>query len=407
MDVKIFAKTCEELAKNQVMRLASISAFDGAKIRIMPDTHAGKGSVIGFTANLGDKVVPNVVGVDIGCGMLVANFGKVNIDLKSLDNFIRKNIPSGMTINDKVSDSIYESANELISSLHIAKTYNEKKNYFINSVGTLGGGNHFIEVDKDDDGNIYLVIHTGSRNLGVHVCKFYQDLAIKNCDNSKKLAKEEIRNTIKTLTDSGRAKEISKAIRDIKEKYSNIENSIPKELSYIEGEDRLNYLHDMDICQKYASMNRFEILNKISKFLKLKPIDTFETIHNYISFKDNIIRKGAISCYLGEKVIIPLNMRDGSIIAIGKGNEDWNFSGPHGAGRLMSRAKARECISMKDFKDSMSGIYTTSVNKNTIDESPMAYKDANEILECIKDTVDVINVIKPIYNFKCSEEEDI
>lgn len=403
MNVKIFAKTCEDLAREQVYRLASLPAFNESKIRIMPDTHAGKGSVIGFTANLGDKVIPNVVGVDIGCGMLVANLGKIDVDLESLDKFIRTNIPSGMNVRENVGED-YDKYLAMLQCLNIYNAYEGGFDHIVKSVGTLGGGNHFIELDKDEDGNVYVVIHTGSRHLGVMVCKHYQKIAINNKCSTKEI-KNEIAEAIKELKSKHKESEIEKTILEIKSKHE--KDSIPNELCYIEGDDRLRYLHDMEICQEFAVVNRYKILKDILDHIGVTPIETFTTTHNYISFKDNIIRKGAISCYDGEKVIIPLNMRDGSIIAIGKGNEDWNYSGPHGAGRLMSRSKAKENISMDDFKKSMNGIYTTSVNENTIDESPMAYKNADEIIDCIKDTVDIINVIKPIYNYKCSDSEDI
>lgn len=404
MDVKIFAKTVEPQVHAQIQRLLVLDAFRNIPIRIMPDTHAGVGCVIGFTAKITDKIVPNLVGVDIGCGMFVENLGKINLskqDLNNLDDFIRKNIPSGANVNEKQGTRI--EFPELVD----LKMYKYLRNikHLQSSICSLGSGNHFLELDKSSTGDIYLVIHTGSRNLGQQVCKYYQKLAIEQCNSHKHEIKEEINRVTAELRVSGRAKEISEAITAIKKKYENI-NKVPADLCYLTGDLREDYLHDMKLCQEFAIRNREEIARRILKYLKIKPVECWHTVHNYIDFTDGIVRKGAIRCNAGEKVIIPLNMRDGSIIGIGKGNEDWNNSGPHGAGRLMSRSAAKESISMDDFRAAMKGIYTTSVNKNTIDESPMAYKNAEEIVEMVAPTIDVIEVIKPIYNFKASEVEE-
>lgn len=401
MDLQIFGKTIEQGVYSQVYRMMSLDAFRDAKVRIMPDTHAGMGCVIGFTAALGEKVVPNLVGVDIGCGMYVVNLGRVDIDLPALDKFIHEHIPSGSDVNEVQGTRV--EFPELVDMKMYKHLRNEK--HLQSSIGSLGGGNHFIELDKSEDGDVYLVIHTGSRNLGQQVCKYYQKLAIEQCNSHKHEIKEEINKVTTELRTSGRAKEISEAITAIKKRYENI-NKVPADLCYLTDDLRDDYLHDMKLCQEFAIRNREEIARRIIKFLKVKPQYGWHTVHNYIDFTDGIIRKGAIRCNKDELVIIPLNMRDGSIIARGKGNPDWNCSGPHGAGRLMSRSAAKEAISMKDFKASMDGIYTTSVNKNTLDESPMAYKNAQEILETITPTVDIIEVIKPIYNFKASETED-
>lgn len=401
-NLKIFATTVEPSVYGQIQRMMALDAFRDAKIRIMPDTHAGMGCVIGFTAALGEKVVPNLVGVDIGCGMFVVNLGPVDIDLPGLDKFIRENIPSGSEVNEKQGTRVE------FPELNDMKMYKHLRNipHLQSSIGSLGGGNHFIEVDIAENGDKYLVIHTGSRNLGQQVCKYYQKLAIEQCNSHKHEIKEEIKKVTEELRAAGRAKEISNAITEIKKKYENI-NKVPSDLCYLTGGLREDYLWDMVRCQKFAMWNREEIARRILKYLKIKnPIEGWHTVHNYIDFDDGIVRKGAIRCNAGEKVIIPLNMRDGSIIGIGKGNEDWNCSGPHGAGRLMSRSVAKESISMKDFKASMNGIYTTSVNQGTLDESPMAYKNAQEIIDAVKDTVDIIEVIKPIYNFKASETEE-
>lgn len=404
MNLQIFAKTIEPQVYDQVYRMMSVDAFRDAKVRIMPDTHAGMGCVIGFTAALGDKVVPNLVGVDVGCGMFVVNLGKIEPDLAGLDKFIHEHIPCGGNVNEIQGTRVE------FPELENMRMYKHLRNisHLQSSIGSLGGGNHFIELDKSESGEVYLVIHTGSRNLGQQVCKWYQKLAIENCNSHKHEIKEEIKKVIAELEATGRTKEISKAITEIKKKYESI-NKVPTDLCYLTDQDRDDYLYDMSICQEFAIRNREEIARRILKFLKIrqtdKPAEYWHTIHNYIDFTDGIVRKGAIRCNLGEKVIIPLNMRDGSIIGIGKGNEEWNCSGPHGAGRLMSRAAAKESISMKDFKDSMEGIYTTSVNHNTLDESPMAYKNAQEIIEQVKPTVDILDIVKPIYNFKASETE--
>lgn len=393
MDLKIFAKTVEDACREQIMNLARQEAFKDAKIRIMPDCHAGKGCTIGFTADLGDKVVPNLVGVDIGCGMYVCELGIVDVSdevLSRLDQFIREHVPSGMSSNDAAHVVGFEDLDKLYMRCELRNV-----DHIQASVASLGGGNHFIELNKDSEGNVYLVIHTGSRNLGQQVCRYYQAMAVADCNDCK----VDVEKVIAELKAEGRQKEIAKTIDELKA----ARKAIPDDLCYLEGAHREAYLHDMKICQEYAVKNREEIAQRILRFMGVEPLCCFHTIHNYIDFEDNIIRKGSIRCNEGEKVIIPLNMRDGSILAIGKGNEDWNCSGPHGAGRLMSRSKARQAISMNDFKSAMGGIFTTSVNESTLDESPMAYKDANEIIELVKDTVDIVEVVKPIYNFKASE----
>lgn len=400
-NLKIFATTVEPGVYGQINRMLTLDAFRDAKVRIMPDTHAGVGCVIGFTAALGDKVVPNLVGVDIGCGMYVVKLGKDDIDLVALDKFIHEHIPAGSAVNEVQGTRVE------FSKLEQMKMYKHLRNvpHLQSSIGSLGGGNHFIEIDLAENGDKYLVIHTGSRNLGQQVCKHYQKLAIEQCNSHKHEIKEEIKKVTEELRAAGRTKEISDAITAIKKKYESI-NKIPADLCYLTGDLREDYLHDMELCQEFATLNREEIARRILKHLKIRNIIAFHTVHNYIDFTDGIVRKGAIRCNRGELVIIPLNMRDGSILAVGKGNEDWNCSGPHGAGRLMSRREAKETISMQDFKASMKGIYTTSVNKDTLDESPMAYKNAQEIIDGIKETAEITDIIKPIYNFKASETEN-
>ena len=403
MDLKIFAKTVEDACREQVMNLARQEAFKDAKIRIMPDCHAGKGCTIGFTANLGEKVVPNLVGVDIGCGMYVIYFGQCilsDLQLAAIDGFIHENIPSGENVNDAAHSVGFADLQDL-------KMWGRLKNVerLYHSIGSLGGGNHFIELDKDEDNGLYLVIHTGSRNLGQQVCKFYQALAVEQCNGSQEQLKAEVEQLILQLKAEGRQREIASSVCELRARYNCIDK-VPEELCFLVGKLRDDYLHDMKICQEYARKNREEIARRVCDFMHvhfgLAAERSFHTVHNYIDFEDNIIRKGSIRCNKGEEVIIPLNMRDGSILAIGKGNEDWNCSGPHGAGRLMSRKEAQKAISMNDFKVSMAGIYTTSVNEGTLDESPMAYKNAQEIIEAVKDTIDIVSIIKPIYNFKAS-----
>ena len=396
MNLKIFTKNIEEQAINQINELLKQEAFKNSKVRIMPDVHAGKGCVIGFTGNLGEKVIPNIVGVDIGCGMLCVELGNIDLDLERLDNIIRKYVPSGMNVHENQRYKFLE-----LEKLYCYKLLKNKDNWLEKSMGTLGGGNHFIEIDVDEDDNKYLVIHTGSRNLGKQVAEIYQEKAIKYCSYEDDM-KEEKQKIIKEYKVLGKEKEIQNKLIEISKKYAG-KTKLPKDLCYLEGKLREDYLHDMKICQEFASRNRREIAFIIMSKMNLDCINHFETIHNYISFEDNIVRKGAISAKKGEKVLIPMNMRDGCIIGIGKGNDDWNQSAPHGAGRIMSRMQAKETFNLDEYKESMKNIYTTSVNENTIDEAPFVYKPMQEIINNIGDTVDIIKIIKPIYNFKSDE----
>lgn len=406
-NLKIFTKNIEQEAINQINSLLNQEAFKDSKIRIMPDVHAGKGCVIGFTGNLGDKVIPNIVGVDIGCGMLCVELGDIDLDLEELDKIIREYVPSGFEVHNERKIK-FDKLQELKCYRELRDTKRLER-----SIGTLGGGNHFIEVDIDEDNNKYLIIHTGSRNLGKQVAEYYQELANRLCNYNIADYKEKQQELIKIYKDQGRKQEIQLVLEELKKEYQINHNKIPKDLAYLEGQYREDYLHDMKICQEFSVKNRKTIANEILKQimyfkegtepLESWDIDYFETIHNYISFEDNIVRKGAISAKKGEKVLIPMNMRDGCIIGIGKGNDDWNQSAPHGAGRIMSRMKAKETFNIDEFKDSMEGIYTTSVNESTIDESPMVYKPMQEIIECIGNTVEIERIIKPIYNFKASE----
>lgn len=397
-DAVIYTDNLEETASQQIKELCNQPFVEGCKIRIMPDVHAGKGCVIGFTADLGDKVIPNIVGVDISCGVITVELGKVDINMQQLDTIIRKHIPSGHQVHE--GRKVYFPQ---LQQLHCFRDLKDTKR-IERSIGTLGGGNHFIEVNVDSDNNKYLVIHSGSRNLGKQVAEIYQNLAIDLCSGKEDYFKQrdELIDSYKKV---GKRKAIQQELKKLKRQYDGLEAAFPRYLCYLTGQYRKKYLHDMEICQQYADLNRKTMADVIVTHLFSKDLEEFEhfqTIHNYISFGDNIIRKGAISAHKGEKVLMPINMRDGSIIAIGKGNAEWNNSAPHGAGRLMSRGMARERVTLDEFQESMKGIWTTSVRESTIDESPMAYKSINEILGNIHETADVIDVIKPIYNFKAN-----
>ena len=420
-DLKIFTKNIEQTAIEQIDLLLEQEAFKESKVRIMPDVHAGKGCVIGFTGDLGDKVIPNIVGVDIGCGMLCVELGNIDLDLERLDTVIHTFVPSGFSVHTERKVK-FDKLKELNCYRDLRDTKRLEK-----SIGTLGGGNHFIEVDVDENNNKYLIIHTGSRNLGKQVAEYYQKLANQLCNYNIEEYKEKQKELIEEYKKQGRKEEIQSALIELRKKYQISLNKIPKDLAYLDGKYREDYLHDMKICQEFASLNRKQIVYEIlCNYLQSTPYNIrlldkkvlnswttcdvvdynfnyFETIHNYISFDDNIVRKGSISAKSGEMVLIPMNMRDGCIIAVGKGNNDWNQSAPHGAGRIMSRKKAKETFSMEEFKNSMKDVYTTSVNENTIDEAPFVYKPMQEIIDCIGDTVEIEKIIKPIYNFKAGD----
>lgn len=392
---KIFAKTIEDEAIKQIETLSNSEAYNSCKIRIMPDCHAGKGCTIGTVIELDKRVVPNTVGVDIGCGMKVVRLGKVNINLQKFDEAVNTLIPSGFNINEEASAYIHGLVDGNMFGKFRSWDSINGMDIVYRSVGSLGGGNHFIELDANEEGEKFLVIHTGSRNLGVMVCNYYQKLAYQYC-HKKAADKSEV---IAKLKSEGREKEIQSVIKSLGTK------NISKELSYLEGDLLNDYLNDMRIVQKYAEQNRMIIANRLVNALGVD-IDansdtySFTTIHNYIDTDKGILRKGAISAKKDEVVIIPMNMRDGSLICKGKGNKEWLCSAPHGAGRLMSRTQAKKELSMDSYKNEMNGIYSSSVCEETIDEAPMAYKSTEEIVELIKPTVDVIDVIKPIYNFK-------
>lgn len=387
--LKVYAQTIEDEAVQQIKQMNESEAYKDCTVRIMPDCHAGAGCTIGTVIAIKDRIVPNTVGVDIGCGMLVTELGKQEVNLKALDAAIKQEVPSGFMVHAHAVAHFTKELAEL-------RCQNVLDMDFANrSIGSLGGGNHFIELDEDSDGNKYLVIHSGSRNLGVRVCKHYQDIAINYCRRNS-CNEQEI---VKQLKAEGREKEIQATLKAAKAQSPKVD----KELAYLEGEDLKDYLHDMSICQRYASLNRKVMAFAICDTLQLSIYNQFETIHNYIDVVHKILRKGAVSALNGEMLIIPMNMRDGSLICTGKGNIDWLYSAPHGAGRIMSRKKAKETLNVADFEQSMQGIYTTSVCAETLDEAPMVYKSMQEIIDCIKPTVDIVEIIKPVYNFKAKQ----
>ena len=386
-----FAKIIEDEAIEQIRRMCDYEFTAGSRIRIMPDVHAGKGCTIGTTMTVKDKAVPNIVGVDIGCGMYTVNLGQVEIDMEQMDGAAHF-IPSGL--------NVWEGRKERFDLLDL-RCYRGLKDArrLERSLGTLGGGNHFIEIDQAADGTKYLVIHSGSRNLGKQVAEFYQRLAI---DLSK--GKEEYfarRDAlIAEYKAAGRRKEIEKALKELR--WKEHEPTIPEDLCFVYGQYLEDYLHDVEICQRFARRSRELMAEIILQRLGIEAVDAFHTIHNYIDTDEMILRKGAIAAHKGEKVLIPINMRDGSVLAIGKGNPDWNYSAPHGAGRIMSRTAAKENLDLDEYRREMAGIYTTSVNEATLDEAPMAYKSLSDIIDVIQESVDVIEVLKPIYNFKAN-----
>ena len=396
MDLKIMTDDIEDAALDQIHTLVSIPAFEDSKIRVMPDVHAGKGCVIGFTANMGDKIIPNVVGVDIGCGMLTVDLGKPSFSFDELEEAIQKRVPSGMNVHSGRIARFPE-----LQELYCYRDLRDSKR-LERSIGTLGGGNHFIEIDRDEDGETYLIIHSGSRNLGKQVAEYYQKIAVDLMSGKGELfkAQEEL---IAEYKAQGRRTEIQDAIKELHKAFRAKTPDLPADLCYLSGEWSERYLHDMKICQECAILNRKTMADSMVDELGLDVHDFFETIHNYIEFDTNIVRKGAISAKKDETLLIPINMRDGCILGVGKGNPDWNNSAPHGAGRVMSRMKARESVSLEDFKKSMSGIYSQSVVEETIDESPFAYRSIDKILDKIEPTVEIKKLLKPVYNFKAKE----
>lgn len=385
---KVFADTLDEKARGQLSRVCDAEHFSQCKIRVMPDVHAGVGCVIGFTMALKDKVVPNMVGVDIGCGMYLCQLQEKEIDYAMLDSAIRSKVPSGNTNHKKPIEEAERFNFENLRCFEGINVINAKR-----CLGTLGGGNHFIEVDRDSDGTLYLVIHTGSRNLGAGVAEFYQKRGHQVL--SQKL--EEKYNAL--LENAKSEEEREKILREKEEEKASI---LPHE-AYVEGQLFEDYIQDMKITQEFADLNRKIIANRLIDALGLHVVESFTTTHNYIDMDEMVLRKGAVSAKKGEKLLIPINMRDGGLLCIGKGNEDWNNSAPHGAGRLMTRSRAKETISLEDYQKAMEGIYSTCISTGTLDESPMAYKNKGEIVKNIAPTAEIFKEIKPVYNFKSAK----
>lgn len=385
---KIFTDVVDDASIAQVKELCDQEFCTGSRIRLMPDIHAGAGCTVGTTMTIKDKVVPNLVGVDIGCGMETVTIKEDNLDMVRLDRVIRERVPAGFEVRavaHKYADRVDLREMRCADRVDINRARN--------SIGTLGGGNHFIEVDRDDEGKLYIVVHSGSRHLGLEVAKHYQEAGYKKIsDQSDGLEK-----LIEELKAAGRQREIQQEIKKYKSEY---QCDIPKALAYVDGSLFDDYIHDMKIVQRFAEINRQAMMDEIVSGMGVHVEEQFTTIHNYIDTDSMILRKGAVSAKRGEILLIPINMRDGSIIAVGKGNEDWNCSAPHGAGRLMSRAKAKEKFTVSEFERQMDGIYTTSVNQETLDECPMAYKSMDAITVNIGPTVDILKIIKPVYNFK-------
>lgn len=390
-----YAKVIEDGAVQQIRRMCDYELAEGSRIRIMPDVHAGKGCTIGTTMTVTDKVCPNIVGVDIGCGMYTVQLADKNLDFERMDEACHY-IPSGM--------NVWEGRQEKfdLSDLRSYRSLKDTKRLG-RSLGTLGGGNHFIEVDRSIDGTFYLVIHSGSRNLGKQVAEHYQQLAIDLHAGKEDyyIRRDEI---IRSYKEEGRKSEIQQALKTLEKEYTAKNPDVPEDLCWLHGSFLEDYLHDVEICQQFARRSREKMAEILLERTGMTAVSSFHTIHNYIDTREMILRKGAIAAHAGEKVLIPINMRDGSVIATGKGNPEWNYSAPHGAGRVMSRAAARASVNLEEYRKSMEGIYTTSVNKNTIDEAPMVYKSLEDIIGVISESVDIVDIMKPVYNFKAADD---
>lgn len=393
---RCYAKTLDEKAAEQIRRMCDYALTEGAKVRIMPDVHAGKGCTIGTTMTVKDKVCPNIVGVDIGCGMYTVKLNNTALDLEKIDAACHE-IPSGMNVWESPVEEFPLEELRCFGDL-------KNRNWLKCSLGTLGGGNYFIEVDRAEDGGYYLVIHSGSRNLGKQTAELYQQYAVRQRKGTDDLPARR-QELIQTYRETGRSGEIQTALKTLEAAYQARETTIPEDLCWLSGVPLQNYLHDVELCQRFARRNRERMAEYILHRAGLEADEVFHTIHNYIDTQEMILRKGAIAAHTGEKVLIPLNMRDGSVLARGRGNPEWNYSAPHGAGRVMSRAQAKRQLTMTEYQDAMKGIYTTSISEETIDEAPMAYKPLNDILDVIGETVEILEVIKPVYNFKAPEGE--
>ena len=391
-----YARVVEDEAIEQIRRMCSYALTEGSRVRIMPDVHSGAGCTIGTTMTVVDKACPNVVGVDIGCGMYTVRLADRDIDFEKVDAACHF-IPSGMNVWEERIERFDLTQLRCFRSLRDTKRLER-------SLGTLGGGNHFIEIDRASDGTYYLVIHSGSRNLGKQVAELYQKLAVDLHAGKEEYfqRRDEI---IRTYKEEGRRSEIQGALKALEKEYHAKVSAVPEDICWLYGTYLDDYLHDVEICQAFARRSREKMAEIILERTGMTAVEAFHTIHNYIDTEEMILRKGAIAAHAGEKVLIPINMRDGSVIAVGRGNPEWNYSAPHGAGRIMSRTKAKETIDMEAYRQSMAGIYTTSVNEDTIDEAPMVYKSLSDIIDVIRDSVDVLDVMKPVYNFKASGDD--
>ena len=394
---KVFTDVLDDACVEQIQGLLDLEVFQNAQVRIMPDCHAGASCVIGFTADLGDKIIPNIVGVDIGCGMLTIELGKIDINFEKLDAVIHKKVPFGR--------NVHEGRLMKFPRLQEMNCYRELKDTrsIERAIGSLGGGNHFIEVDVDDDGNKYLVIHTGSRQLGKQVAEYYQKIA-RGLHTGWGTLWEKEEQIKREYKESGRRSEIQEALKELRRNFHQTAPDMPLEYCFLSGKYTGQYLHDMRICQEFADENRKMIASLIVENYGFKTIGEFTTVHNYIDRDSNIVRKGAVSAREGENLSIPINMRDGSLLCVGKGNEDWNQSAPHGAGRLFSRSAAKHEFTVEEFEETMrkAGIYSMSIDMSTLDECPMAYKGMGDIVGNIEPTADIIKILKPVYNFKAT-----
>lgn len=391
-----YAKVIEEEAIEQIRTMCNQRLTEGTKIRIMPDVHAGKGCTIGTTMTVLDKVCPNIVGVDIGCGMYTVKLADTMLDFEKIDEACHY-IPSGMNVWEGRMERFDLTNLRCYRSLRDAKRLER-------SLGTLGGGNHFIEIDRSSDGFYYLIIHSGSRNLGKQVAEYYQQLAI-DLHMGKEDYFRQRDEIIRSYKEMGKRSEIQNELKKLKQNFIAQELLVPKDLCWLYGTFLEDYLHDLEICQKFAKRSRERMAEILLERTEMTAVEAFHTIHNYIDLEEKILRKGAIAAHKGEKVLIPINMRDGSVLAVGKGNPEWNYSAPHGAGRIMSRTKAKESLDMTSYQNEMKGIYTTSVNENTLDEAPMAYKSLEDIIDVIRESVEILDIMKPVYNFKASNDE--
>ena len=398
---KVYSHTAESQAIGQIISLCNLEFFADSNIVHMPDLHAGAGCTIGTTMTITDKVVPNFVGVDIGCNLFCVNIGRGSLNLTEIDNFIKHQVPHGHRNNKEPQYNYISKIQELICIRDLpkaARTYNL-------AIGSLGGGNHFIEISIDKDRNVYLIVHSGSRNIGLQIAKHYQRKAFDYHNGINDDFEKEKKELVKEYKETGKRNQIQNALDVLEKKHRRESTTIPKDFCYLEGQLMEDYLHDMKIAQEYARINTMIIAKRIVDFIShattdFETLEGFSTIHNYIDLDNMILRKGAVSAQKDEILIVPMNMRDGSLLCKGKGNIDWNFSAPHGAGRLMSRTKAKEDLSMDEFEQTMDGVYTTSVRQGTLDEAPMAYKPMQEIIDATGDTMEIIDILKPIYNFK-------